>query len=92
MGESGHIAGIVNHPDKNKYGFWTNESLDESASDWLSGASHTEGSWWKHWNEWLSKFNDEEPIDLFRVGSDQYPVLDKAPGKYVKQVLPIEES
>ena len=92
LGESGHIAGIVNHPDKNKYGFWTNDSLDESASDWLSGASHTEGSWWKHWNEWLLKFNDEEPIDLFRVGSDQYPVLDKAPGKYVKQVLPIEES
>ena len=43
LGESGHIAGIVNHPDKNKYGFWTNDSLDESASDWLSGASHTEG-------------------------------------------------
>ncbi len=26
LGESGHIAGIVNHPEKEKYGFWTNST------------------------------------------------------------------
>ncbi|MCW1890889.1 hypothetical protein OK016_23525 [Vibrio chagasii] len=31
LGESGHIAGIVNHPDKKKYGFWLNDNLDDSA-------------------------------------------------------------
>ncbi|MCG9554754.1 class I poly(R)-hydroxyalkanoic acid synthase [Vibrio sp. Isolate31] len=89
LGESGHIAGIVNHPDKKKYGFWLNDNLDDSADEWLSNATHNEGSWWTHWNQWLQGFEAGEKIEPFNQGSELYPVIGKAPGNYVKQVLPI---
>ncbi|ENN9978667.1 TPA: class I poly(R)-hydroxyalkanoic acid synthase [Vibrio vulnificus] len=91
LGESGHIAGIVNHPAKNKYGFWVNDNLDESADEWLSNAQHKEGSWWTHWDQWLTQFNPDEKVLPYRQGSEANPVIDIAPGQYVKQVLPIAE-
>ncbi|QJY38967.1 class I poly(R)-hydroxyalkanoic acid synthase [Vibrio europaeus] len=92
LGESGHIAGIVNHPAKDKYGFWTNDSLDDNADEWLANADHTEGSWWTHWDQWLLGFNPDEQVEPFKVGSEQFPVLGPAPGNYVKQVLPLKET
>ncbi|WP_210474096.1 class I poly(R)-hydroxyalkanoic acid synthase [Vibrio crassostreae] len=92
LGESGHIAGIVNHPDKKKYGFWLNDNLDDSADEWLSNATHNEGSWWTHWNQWLQGFETEEKIEPFNQGSELNPVIGKAPGNYVKQVLPIVDT
>ena len=89
LGESGHIAGIVNHPNKQKYGFWLNDNLDDSADEWLSNATHNEGSWWTHWNQWLQGFEAGERVEPFNQGSELYPVIGKAPGNYVKQVLPI---
>ncbi len=89
LGESGHIAGIVNHPDKKKYGFWLNDNLDDSADEWLSNATHNEGSWWTHWNQWLQGFEAGERVEPFNQGSELYPVIGQAPGHYVKQVLPI---
>ncbi|HAS8310930.1 TPA: class I poly(R)-hydroxyalkanoic acid synthase [Vibrio vulnificus] len=91
LGESGHIAGIVNPPAKNKYGFWVNDNLDESADEWLSNAQHKEGSWWTHWDQWLTQFNPAEKVLPYRQGSEVNPVMDVAPGSYVKQVLPITE-
>ncbi len=89
LGEPGHIAGIVNHRDKKKYGFWLNDNLDDSADEWLSNATHNEGSWWTHWNQWLQGFEADEKIEPFNQGSELHPVIGKAPGNYVKQVLPI---
>ncbi|WP_146449764.1 class I poly(R)-hydroxyalkanoic acid synthase [Vibrio kanaloae] len=89
LGESGHIAGIVNHPDKKKYGYWVNDSLDDSANEWLANASYSEGSWWTHWDQWLQGFETDEKIEPFNQGSELNPVIGKAPGNYVKQVLPI---
>ncbi|WP_146442416.1 class I poly(R)-hydroxyalkanoic acid synthase [Vibrio kanaloae] len=89
LGESGHIAGIVNHPDKKKYGFWLNDNLDDSADEWLTNATHNEGSWWTHWDQWLQGFETDEKIGPFNQGSELNPVIGKAPGNYVKQVLPI---
>ncbi|USD42744.1 class I poly(R)-hydroxyalkanoic acid synthase [Vibrio sp. SCSIO 43135] len=90
LGESGHIAGIVNHPAKNKYGYWLNDNLDDSAEEWLANASHKEGSWWTHWHQWLLSFNAEEQVEPFTQGSEQFPVIGPAPGSYVKQVLPVK--
>ncbi|MCF7493748.1 class I poly(R)-hydroxyalkanoic acid synthase [Vibrio sp. L5-1] len=89
LGESGHIAGIVNHPEKKKYGYWLNDNLDDSADEWLNNASHNEGSWWTHWDQWLQGFEADEKIEPFNQGSELHPVIAKAPGNYVKQVLPI---
>ncbi|WP_281546040.1 class I poly(R)-hydroxyalkanoic acid synthase [Grimontia sp. SpTr1] len=90
LGESGHIAGIVNHPAKGKYGYWVNDELSESADEWFESAEHTAGSWWTHWDEWLSAYNPKEKIEPYAQGSENFPVLGVAPGNYVKQVLPIQ--
>ena len=54
LGGSGHIAGIVNPPAANKYGYWTNDATDgnlpESPDDFLAGATQHAGSWWTHWH------------------------------------------
>ncbi|WP_087024969.1 class I poly(R)-hydroxyalkanoic acid synthase [Thaumasiovibrio subtropicus] len=92
LGESGHIAGIVNHPAKNKYGYYIADKMADDAQTWLDGATHHEGSWWTHWNEWLAKFSPKEQIDALEAGSEAYPVIGPAPGVYVQQTLPIKES
>ena len=66
-----------------------NENLDDSADEWLNHASHNEGSWWTHWDQWLQGFEADEKIEPFNQGSELHPVIAKAPGNYVKQVLPI---
>src|SRR5688572_28512715 len=40
LGGSGHIAGIINPPAANKYGYWTNDALPEGADAWLADAAH----------------------------------------------------
>ncbi|NVO61950.1 class I poly(R)-hydroxyalkanoic acid synthase [Photobacterium damselae] len=91
LGASGHVAGIVNPPNKNKYGYWANDNLDDSADEWLTNAEYAEGSWWTHWDQWLSQHNRQEQVEPYSPGSENYPVIDSAPGQYVKQVLPITE-
>ncbi|MCG2837728.1 class I poly(R)-hydroxyalkanoic acid synthase [Photobacterium sp. WH77] len=92
LGESGHIAGIINHPDKNKYGFYTNDKAESDPEAWLAGATHHDGSWWQHWNTWLNGFNSEEQVSGRDIGNESFPPIGPAPGDYVKQTLPIEFS
>ncbi|MGR5133741.1 class I poly(R)-hydroxyalkanoic acid synthase [Vibrio alfacsensis] len=92
LGQSGHIAGIVNPPAKNKYGYWLNDNLDDSADEWFSNADYKEGSWWTHWHEWLLTFNTKEQVEPFSIGSENHPVIGPAPGQYVKQTLPLEDA
>ncbi len=50
---SGHIAGMINPPAANKYGYWTNEKLPDAPDAWFEGAKQHEGSWWSDWRTWL---------------------------------------
>src|SRR5206468_7402486 len=51
---SGHIAGVVNPPVPEKYGYWTNEQNPPTPEAWLEGAAQHAGSWWPEWSKWLS--------------------------------------
>ncbi len=85
VGQSGHIAGIVNPPSKMKYGHYTNDDLSLSADDWLSGADQHEGSWWPRWESWLKKRSGKK-VPARAAGSDSdYPTLGPAPGTYVRR-------
>lgn len=81
--ESGHIAGIVNPPSKKKYGHYTNTDMDLAPSDWLEGADFHEGSWWPRWESWLKKRSGKQ-IPARKAGDSKHPVLEAAPGSYVK--------
>ena len=82
MSESGHIAGIVNPPTKNKYGHYTNAKTPAGADRWRAGATRHEGSWWPRWEEWLSKRSGAF-VPARQPGDAGLDVLTQAPGTYV---------
>ena len=85
LGASGHIAGIVNPASKNRRHFWLNSSAAADADAWLAGAAQQAGSWWKHWAAWLSRQSGVQKPAATAPGNAQYPVLEAAPGRYVKE-------
>lgn len=87
LGESGHVAGIVNPPAKNKYGYFTNKAKFENAEQWLKDAEHHKGSWWTHWQQWVEAYTGDEKVPAREVGTEAHPALRAAPGEYVKVTL-----
>lgn len=89
LGGSGHIAGVVNPPNTQKYGYKTSDhnlSASVLADEWYQSAKLNEGSWWPHWASWLQRYSGET-VKAKPPGSKQYPPLDDAPGRYVKKRL-----
>jgi len=88
LGESGHIAGIINPPKSNKYAFWINDEHSDDPEAWLASAKRHEGSWWRHWQQWLLG-DSEEKVAARVSGNEKHPILYAAPGHYVRQKLPV---
>ena len=80
---SGHIAGVINHPDAHKYQHWTNTNLASTLEDWQAFAIEHPGSWWPHWDEWLAKLSGPD-VPARTPGEGPLPALADAPGAYVK--------
>src|SRR5213083_125826 len=81
---SGHIAGVVNPPVRNKYQYWTNDNVkDVTLADWMKSATEHKGSWWPDWRQWLESL-DAEQVPARAVGSEEMPPIEDAPGSYVK--------
>ena len=78
---SGHIAGVVNPPDKVKYQYWTNKKPATTLEHWLSSAHEHPGSWWPCWAEWLAKHSGDWTAP--RSPGDTLGVIEEAPGSYV---------
>ncbi|WP_126978734.1 class I poly(R)-hydroxyalkanoic acid synthase [Frigidibacter oleivorans] len=87
LSESGHIAGIVNPPTRDKYGHYLSEvPLAEGADAWKQAARFTRGSWWPEWGRWLEK-RSGALVPARQPGGDR-PVLAPAPGTYVGEAVP----
>ena len=81
---SGHIAGVVNPPYKQKYQHWTGgPPRGDDLEGWLNRAQEHEGSWWPDWLAWL-KGLDADYVEARAPGNDKYPPSEDAPGSYVK--------
>lgn len=86
LAQSGHIAGIVNPPSKEKYGHYTNDGpMSGLPEDWLSKASFHAGSWWPRWGAWLAGQSGAR-IAAPALGGPNHPVLCPAPGTYVRSI------
>ena len=83
VGQSGHIAGIVNPPSKGKYGHYVNDDLTGDYDTWREAAEFHEGSWWPHWEGWLRKRSGKK-VPAREPGDSGYAPLAPAPGTYVK--------
>ncbi|MGH6919430.1 MAG: PHA/PHB synthase family protein, partial [Geminicoccaceae bacterium] len=80
---SGHIAGIVNPPSADKYGYWTNPALPPDPKDWLEGAEQHAGSWWPHWRDWNAAYSGKK-VPARVPGDGKLTPIEDAPGSYVR--------
>jgi polyhydroxyalkanoate synthase len=85
MGASGHIAGVINPPAKNKRSHWLREDgkLPQSHEQWLAGATEHPGSWWTDWSSWLASQAGKEIAAPKTYGKGKHKVIEPAPGRYV---------
>jgi polyhydroxyalkanoate synthase len=86
LSESGHIAGIVNPPSKQKYGHYTSTAPIHNPNEWKAEATYNKGSWWPHWGEWLAA-RSGRMVPAREPGDVSHPVLAPAPGLYVNEVV-----
>lgn len=85
LGESGHIAGIMNPPGS-KYGFYTNDNYSADANQWYKDANYVADTWWNHWHDWIKPYEGNE-VAARVVGQNHQgkdiATFGDAPGTYV---------
>ena len=87
LGASGHIAGVINPPAKNKRHYFENNKLAKTADEWLAAAKDIKGSWWPNYAKWLEEFGGNKVKASKTFGNARYKKLEAAPGKYVKEKI-----
>ena len=83
---SGHIAGVVNPPEAQKYQYWTCEHAVDSLDAFMDAATETKGSWWPDWRAWIgSQGAATVPVTGGRLpGQGKFKAIEDAPGRYVR--------
>lgn len=84
LGDSGHIAGVINHPDAEKYGYRCTDGLPDDPQEWAQNAEAQEGSWWPDWNSWIRPLSNDETVAARVAGQGGLDVIEDAPGAYVR--------
>ena len=85
LAASGHVAGVINPPARNKRSYWTRDDLNADAADWLEKAEEKPGSWWPDWDAWMKRHSSGTVGAPAHPGNANHPVIEPAPGRYVKQ-------
>ena len=85
LGASGHIAGVINPPAKNKRNFWAGGAGGPDGDRWFETAQSVPGSWWPTWTDWLKQHAGTEIAARETLGSRQYKRIEPAPGRYVRE-------
>ena len=87
LGASGHIAGVINPPSKNKRSYWVGATpaLPAEPSAWLNASVEHPGSWWTDWSRWLSGHAGRQIAAPRSPGNARHRVIEAAPGRYVRQ-------
>jgi polyhydroxyalkanoate synthase len=90
LGASGHIAGVINPPHKNRRSYWKLERVEKDsakldAAAWQKAAVEHPGSWWPVWAAWLAQYGGKQVTARKKLGNAKYKALEAAPGRYVKQ-------
>ena len=83
LSTSGHIAGIVNPPGP-KAKHWTNGAHPADPLEWKDNATLQTGTWWEDWTKWIAKQGGPKVAAPAKLGNKDYPVIESAPGSYVR--------
>jgi len=83
---SGHIAGVVNPPETNKYQYWTCDAPAADLDSFVAAARETQGSWWPDWRAWIESHAPQRvPVKGARIpGKGSLRAIEDAPGRYVR--------
>ncbi len=87
LGASGHIAGAINPPSKNKRNYWAGagDLLPANSDAWFNSAEEIPGSWWTDWTRWLARYGGTQKPAPKRYGDATHKPIEPAPGSYVKE-------
>ena len=85
LAASGHIAGVINPPARNRRSYWVNNNLNCDANSWLESAEEKPGSWWPDWDGWMKSHSSGSVQAPTELGNVTFPVIEPAPGRYVRQ-------
>jgi polyhydroxyalkanoate synthase subunit PhaC len=88
LAASGHIAGVINSAARNRRNYWLGGKLPKDADRWLQSAQSQPGSWWTHWSAWLAQHGGDRVPARNQLGTESYPQIEPAPGRYVKEKAP----
>ena len=81
---SGHIAGVINPPARQKYQYWTGaKPTSANLERWLAKATEHPGSWWPDWLAWV-KAHGAAQVPARIPGGGKIEPIEDAPGSYVK--------
>jgi len=88
LGGAGHVAGIVNPPEKKKYGYKIlPKDLNLSVDTWISYTTQSMDSWWVYWKEWLMALSGKQiHVKINKIYLEKNKIED-APGHYVLKRL-----
>jgi len=84
LAASGHVAGVINPPARNKRSHWINDDVSGDADAWLDKAEERQGSWWGDWDAWMKRHSTGTVAAPAQAGNANYQVIEPAPGRYVK--------
>ena len=84
LAASGHVAGVINPPARNKRSHWLNDELVANPQSWLDSAQEKPGSWWPDWDAWMKRHSDGVIPAPNLQGNARYSPMEPAPGRYVR--------
>jgi polyhydroxyalkanoate synthase subunit PhaC len=83
LSTSGHIAAMVNPPDKAKASYQIAKECPEDPQEWLRRAETCHGSWWPDYADWLAERCGDEQAAPAELGGGGLEPIGEAPGTYV---------
>lgn len=85
LGASGHIAGTINPPARQRRSYRTAAFAGADAAAWLEASAEHRGSWWLHWIAWLRRYSGRKVVARTRLGNTRFRPIEPAPGRYVTE-------
>jgi len=83
LSSSGHLQSLINPPGNPKAKYFASSEIKPTADEWAATAEEHAGSWWPRWGAWLKERSGALKVSPKSCGSEAFPPLYAAPGKYV---------
>jgi polyhydroxyalkanoate synthase len=85
LAASGHVAGVINPPARNKRSHWLNDDLESDPQGWFDAAEEKPGSWWPDWDAWMRRHSTGTIPAPNQQGNARFSPIEPAPGRYVRE-------